>query len=114
MRYKLIGTFIFTLVIGFLVMYYTNYLPNQKNKDEKDKKNKKNIQELLLIINKDCFHIHHYLTAILLITFLLLGKFSNNYILAAIIGLLIGGSMEDFLFRDVFKIKNNCKNIRIL
>jgi hypothetical protein len=106
MRFKLIGTFIFTLLLGFFTMYYTNYLPNQKNKDKK-KKNK-TIQELLLIINKNCFHIHHYLTAILLITFLLLGKFSNNYIFVAIIGLLIGGSLEDFLFKDAFKIKNNC------
>tara|TARA_Y100000389_G_C17328260_1_gene446691 strand:- start:238 stop:579 length:342 start_codon:yes stop_codon:yes gene_type:complete len=107
MRYKLVGTFIFTLLIGFLVMYYANYLPNKKNKDQKDKKNK-TIQELLLVINKNCFHIHHYITAILLIIFLLLGKFSNNYMLIAIIGLLIGFSMEDFLFADVFKIKHNC------
>ena len=99
MDIKILILLAITIVIGFLIMYFTNYLPN---------KNSKTLQELILIIDKDCYHIHHYMTSIILIVFLLVGKFSNNYVLFAIIGLLIGGSLENFLYKDMFKIKNNC------
>jgi hypothetical protein len=41
---------------------------------------------------------------------MLIGKFTNNYILTGIIGLLIGGILESFLFKDIFWLKNNCNS----
>jgi hypothetical protein len=108
MNLLIIGIFISQLIVGFLILYFTNYLPNNKNKNTEI--SNQVLQQLILIVNKNCYHIHHWITFTIFIILMLIGKFTNNYILTGIIGLLIGGILESFLFKDTFKIKNNCNS----
>jgi|TARA_B110000259_G_C13986327_1_gene390609 hypothetical protein len=110
MNLLIIGIFISQLIVGFLILYFTNYLPNNKNKNTNTKIKDKILQQLILIVNKNCYHIHHWVIFTIFIILMLIGKFTNNYILTGIIGLLIGGILESFLFKDIFWLKNNCNS----
>lgn len=93
-----------SLLFGFILAYFVNY-----------KKNKKNLQELILFINNNCYHIHHYIIYSLFILFILLGRFvKNNYIIYFIIFFMIGLSIEDLLFDDWYIIKNNCNKNKLI
>ena len=91
-------------VTGFVLAYIFNFLINEKIKDPK----KKSIQEFVLITGSNCYHFHHYMIAAVLIVVLVVGNRIPILGLTIIISFLIGGSLEDFLFKDAFKIKNNC------
>ena len=87
------------LIIGFLISYFLNY-KNNKLLD--------NFQELILILNKTCYHIHHYIVYFILVITLLIGKYISNKKLFIIIFILTGMSIEDLLYKDWYLIKNNC------
>lgn len=100
---------IFTL-IGFLLAIYFNYLPSIKNNIR---------QELDIIINNTCYHIHHWIYYLLIIFFILLGRnINNDTFLFSFIGVLLGFILEDFMFlfnsnKNIFKIKNKCNLFKI-
>lgn len=88
--------FILGLTISFLTLYSFNFLPSKE----------KNFKEQLdLYIGKYCFHLHHWITTFILIMVLVLGKYSDNDIFRLSLGVLVGICFEDFLFRDIFKIR---------
>ena len=107
---KLANKFFFHLflllatLICFLLLYFINFLPVKEHK-------KKNtyILELYFFINNQCYHIHHWITlSVILIIIFLINIIDNIIILNIIIGLILGAILEDFLFKDEFKLKNNC------
>ena len=92
-----------SIILGFILLYLINYLP-----EKKDKKNTY-ILELYLFINGQCYHIHHWITlSIILILIFLINRIDNIIILNIIVGFILGAILEDFLFKDEFKLKNNC------
>lgn len=97
-------TNIFALLLGFTIAYVQNYLGN-----------KKRMQELIFIYPPDCYHIHHYITFLLLALMLFIGhKIKNTKILYAVIFLFVGLSLEDLMYGDFLNIKHNCHNLKLI
>jgi len=93
------------VVFGFSLMYILNY---------KRVKYSNKIQKLILYINDDCYHIHHYITSAFTILFILLGytlRDKPKIWIINVISLLIGVALEDFLYKDWNIIKKNNCNI---
>jgi hypothetical protein len=65
------------------------------------------LQELIFINHGTCYHIHHYMFMLPLIGVIWLHKLGDDVLYAAS-GLLLGASLEDLLWGDWFKIRNNC------
>ncbi len=95
----LILVFIISIIISYTLSYYIHYLPH------KNDVNKKYTKKLILTWDSKQYHIHHWITFSLVIFILLLGKYSNDYLIAIYIGLCLGTIFEDFLFDNIFKIE---------
>ena len=97
-------TNIIALIMGFTIAYVQNYLGN-----------KKRMQELIFINPPDCYHIHHYITFLLLALMLFIGhKIKNTKFLFGIIFLFIGLSLEDLMYGDFLNIKDDCHNLKLI
>lgn len=95
---------VIALIVGFLIALIQNYLGN-----------KDRMQEMIFIYPPHCYHIHHYIYFLLLALFLFIGhNLKNSKIVYGIIFLLIGFSLEDLLYLDLFKIKDNCHNTKLI
>ena len=93
-----------SVILGFIFAYIFNYSPIKKHKKDINYR-----QELDLFIGKTCYHIHHWIYLSVLLIFFCIGKYDDTYYLSNIImGTIIGFIFEDFLFGDIFWIKNNC------
>ena len=91
--------FILSIIIAYMLSYYIHYLPHKNDVD------KKYTKKLILTWNSKQYHIHHWITFSIVIIILLLGKYSNDYLIAIYIGLCLGTIFEDFLFDNIFKIE---------
>ena len=103
--YSLTIIFIVCVILSFSLAYFFNY------------KNSKSggLQELILLANKSCYHIHHSITMTLMITCLIIGRYiKSNKTLVAILGVYVGMVAEDFLYKDWFMIKNNCHKKQLI
>ena len=88
------------IIIGFFIAYFVNF---------KQDKSWRGLQEFVLFTKGECFHIHHFIYFSLFICFILFGRFiENDMLIISLIGLFIGFSLEDGLFKDWYKIKDNC------
>lgn len=97
----------FFVIIGFLFAYKSNYVGNSTTSNS-------TLQELVLFIDNECFHIHHYIWISFLIFALYLGKYLNkNIIFNIIVAFLVGCALEGFMFKDWMLIKNNCHRKKI-
>lgn len=84
-------------ITGFLLFVIFHYIPSKKY----------NIKmELDLFIKSNCFHVHHWITILLIIIFMFVGRYTTIYYFIFIIGLLFGILVEDLLFRNVFNLYN--------
>ena len=83
---------LFFIIIGYLLGYFINYLPKRNNK--------KNIQKLELTWNSKTYHMHHWFTFSILILFMFIGRYTNKINFKIVLGLLIGGIVEGFMFKD--------------
>ena len=95
----LVLVFILSIMVAYALSYYIHYLPHKNDVD------KKYTKKLILTWNSKQYHIHHWITFSLVIFILLLGKYSNDYLIAIYIGLCLGTIFEDFLFDNIFKIE---------
>ena len=94
------------IILGFTILYFLNY--KSTNSGYK-------LQELILLIAGNCYHIHHYMVLGIIILAMLFGKYLNNdKVLFIIIGLLVGMSLEDLLFKDWKVVKNNCHKKKLI
>lgn len=94
------------LIIGFTIMYFINYKKVTKGYK---------LQELVLLMKGNCYHIHHSMVMLLIIISIIIGRFlQNDLLLVSIIGLLLGISMEDLLFKDWDLVKNNCHKTKLI
>jgi uncharacterized membrane protein len=88
--------FIFSFILSYLITIKINYLP-KKNKIKNHK------QKLILYWNNYTIHIHHWLSFLIIILILLIGKYSNNFIFIFLIASSLGIMMEGFLFDNWHK-----------
>jgi hypothetical protein len=65
-------------------------------------------EELKLYWGDSCFHLHHWITYSLFIGLILVGKYISSFYMNCIIALLFGIICEDFLYGDVFKLREKC------
>ena len=94
------------LTIGFGISYFFNYRGNRSGS---------NLREMVLLTNKNCYHVHHFMFIGVMIISILFGKYlKNDAIIFSTIGLLIGVSMEDLLYKDWYVIKNNCHKSKLI
>ena len=92
------------LVISYLIGYFLNY-----------KKRNNKLQEIILITNDVCYHIHHWMWMTLLVSSMAIGRYiSNDYIFCGIVGLWLGSCLEDLLFSDWNIVKNNCHKNKLI
>lgn len=97
--YLLTEIFIVSVSISFIITYFINYRKGTTSK----------LQELILLVNNSCYHIHHSITLTLMIACLFAGRYiKNTSTLVGILGIYIGMVAEDFLYKDWYLIKNNC------
>ena len=90
---------VISIIIGFKICYYLNYLP-QQNDPLKQKK-----QHLILTWNSQEYHIHHWITFSIIIMLIIIGRYLPFYLLVLLIGLSFGCILEGFLFNDWYKIR---------
>lgn len=99
------GIVVFNIILGFGLMVLLNYVPNVEMR--KDKKNR--LEEVIVILGNDCYHLHHYILFLLFMLVLMLGRYGSNKVLLILISLGIGSILEDLLFSDWTKIKGDCE-----
>lgn len=104
-------TVVCSIVTGFALAYFKNYKQTAQPHTPHNFK----LQELVLLMRGSCFHIHHWMWAMLLVVCLLFGRFVNNdYFIGGVCGFLIGMSLEDLLFKDWAVVTNNCHKSQLI
>jgi hypothetical protein len=85
------------VLFGFFGFILLNYIPLRLGARE----------ELDLFIGRRCIHIHHWISCLLMLTLLWCGKYYGNTPGFNILsGILLGMILEDFLFRNIYNIRN--------
>ena len=68
------------------------------------------LEELKLFWGNNCYHIHHWITFSAIIALILIPIYAPRIISYMIIAFSLGAIAEDFLFSDIFIIKEMCIN----
>ncbi len=92
--------YILIFAISFIITARVNYFNN-----------KTKIQKMILRWNNMCFHIHHWITFSIILFAFISGRYLNLTSFYLIIAIIFGIIAESFLFKDVFNVKQTCKNI---
>ncbi len=106
--YKKYNTYVnicIALVIGFLVAYKFNFKKNRKGF---------RLQELVLLMKGNCYHIHHFMWIGAMIISMIIARYLSKTIFYLLVAFLIGISSEDLLFKDWNIIKNNCHKSKLI
>ena len=97
-KYKYYIINLFAAVFGFFLAYILNYKSTKT-------------QALLLIWNDKCFHMHHWITYGILLLAMLFIKYFPVEIDYIAIFFIVGLILEDFLYRDIFQIREKCSKM---
>lgn len=65
-------------------------------------------EELKLYWGKYCFHIHHWITYSLFILLILIGKYNSELMVNTTIAVLLAIILEDFLYGNIFNLREKC------
>lgn len=106
--YKKYSTYIkicSSLLIGFLVAYIFNIKSNRKGF---------RLQELVLLMKGNCYHIHHFMWIGAMIISMIIARSLSKTKFYIFVAFLIGVSSEDLLFKDWNVIKNNCHKSKLI
>ena len=93
------------LLIGFLLAYIFNFKKNR---------NGSQLQELVLLINGNCHHIHHFILFGSIIIAMIIARSLSKTAFYLLVAFLLGVSSEDLLFKDWYVIKNNCHKNKLI
>lgn len=94
------------IALGFLIAYRNNY---------KVDRSEGRVEELILLTHDECYHIHHWMWMLAAVAFIMFGRcIHNQYVVYGCMGLLIGMSLEDLLFKDWYKIRDNCHSEKVI
>ena len=97
-KYKYYIINLFAVVFGFFLAYILNYKSTKK-------------QALMLIWNDKCFHIHHWISYGIILLAMLFIKFFPMEIDYIAIFFIVGLILEDFLYRDIFQVREKCSKM---
>ena len=88
---------IFGILGGFFGFCILNYFPSKRGVRH----------ELDLFIGANCFHIHHWISCLIMLGLLWFGKYyGESEWFDIVCSVIIGFCLEDFLFRNVFNLRN--------
>lgn len=104
-KYNIYFNLIIALVIGFLVAYIFNIKSNRKGF---------RLQELVLLMKGNCYHIHHFMWIGAMIISMIIARSLSKTKFYIFVAFLIGVSSEDLLFKDWNVIKNNCHKSKLI
>ena len=104
-KYNIYFNLIIALVIGFLVAYIFNFKSNRKGF---------RLQELVLLMKGNCYHIHHFMWIGAMIISMIVARSLSKSTFYILVAFLIGVSSEDLLFKDWNIIKNNCHKSKLI
>ena len=94
---RYIGLFLVFLVT-FMLFTKFNFLKRDSFKEE-----------LLLVWGENtCYHIHHWITFSIFLVLMYLSRYSNTTTFYVFVTMVVASISEDFLFRDIFQIKEKC------
>ena len=65
-------------------------------------------EELKLYWGLYCYHLHHFITYSFFFGLILLGRYVNPFITNCVIVVLLGILVEDFMYGDVFRLREKC------
>lgn len=82
-------------LFGLAISYMSNYSTSEKN-------------ELLLIWQNKCYHIHHWITYSIIIVCLYSYKHLNKNFIHILTIFLLGLMAEDLFYRDILQIREPC------
>ena len=88
----------FAVLLGFFIAFILNYKSSKK-------------QALMLIWNDKCFHIHHWISYGIILLAMLFHKFFPMEIDYIVIFFIVGLILEDFLYRDIFQVREKCSKM---
>jgi len=91
---------IFIFVLTFLLILKINYFGS-----------KKTTQKLVLHIGKNCIHIHHWFSLLILIFFMHFIRKCKYIYFETLIIIFSACIFEGLLFKDLLQFKINCVNI---
>ena len=103
--YDIYFNILISLLIGFLLAYYYNFLTSRKGY---------RLQELILLIKGNCYHIHHFMYFGSIIISMIIARSLPETSFTLLIAFLLGISLEDLLFKDWNIIKNNCHKSKLI
>ena len=104
-KYNIYFNLTIALVIGFLVAYIFNFKSNRKGF---------RLQELVLLMKGNCYHIHHFMWIGAMIISMIVARSLSKTSFYLLVAFLIGVSSEDLLFKDWNIIKNNCHKSKLI
>jgi len=99
-------------IVGFLVLYVVNYLPQRGGAPGGDAP----LQAVVLFFDGACYHLHHWMLAVAALGLAWLHVLGDT-VVYGVSGLLVGAALEGALFKDWAHIKGNCsadQAIRVL
>jgi hypothetical protein len=82
-------------VISYLLAYQVNYKANRK-------------QEVVFVYGETCYHMHHWITSIIIAIVILIGENISREIKMLIAAVLAGYALEGLTFKDALKINEDC------
>ena len=97
-KYKYYIINIIAILFGFILAYVLNYKSTKK-------------QALMLIWNDKCFHMHHWITYGIILLAMLFIKYFPVEIDYIAIFFIVGLILEDFLYRDIFQVREKCSKM---
>jgi hypothetical protein len=104
-KYKTYIILCIALLIGFLLAYIFNFKKNRKGS---------HLQELVLLTNGNCHHIHHFILFGSIIIAMIIARSLSKTAFYLLVAFLLGVSAEDLLFKDWYVIKNNCHKNKLI
>mgnify|MGYP001411650813 CR=1 FL=1 len=104
-KYNIYFNLTIALVVGFLVAYIFNFKSNRKGF---------RLQELVLLMKGNCYHIHHFMWIGAMIISMIVARSLSKSTFYLLVAFLIGVSSEDLLFKDWNIIKNNCHKSKLI
>lgn len=75
--------------------YQTNYKASTK-------------QEVIFVYGDTCYHMHHWITSLLLILVILGCEYASREIKILFAAMLLGYALGGLTFKDAFKINEDC------
>ena len=94
-KYSKIINYVIIFLFGLAIAYKNNFKSSKKN-------------ELVLIFQNKCYHIHHWITYGIIIMSLYVNQYVDKKFIFILTVFLLGLIAEDLFYRDILNIREPC------